>query len=182
MRILGKSAVTIVLCGLTFGACWAQVDARTRDENPQVVASATASRKSHRKATLDKADRQRVIAAALDSKQHRRGERDCSHLVHAIYQRAGFSYPYAPSDDLYAGVRGFQRVSKPQPADLVVWHGHVGIVIRPSGHAFFSFLSTGPAVDDYKSRYWRGRGEPRFYRYVKNDACPGCTLARSQGE
>ena len=95
--------------------------------------------------------------------------RDCSHLVHAIYERAGFSYPYADSNDLYDGAQGFRRVPRPQPADLIVWHGHVGIVVRPSTHKFFSFLSGGPGLDDYHSRYWRGRGEPRFYRYVKSN-------------
>ena len=90
--------------------------------------------------------------------------------MHAIYKRAGFSYHYADSEDLYDGATGFRRVLRPEPADLVVWHGHVGIVIRPSGHQFFSFLSKGPGVDDYQSRYWRSRGQPRFYRYVKHDS------------
>ena len=132
--------------------------------------------------TLTKRDRTSVIDVALHSKAARSAGRDCSHLVHVIYQRAGFPYKYADSEDLYAGVEGFQRVPRPQPADIVVWHGHVGIVIHPSHHAFFSFLSTGPQVDDYTSRYWRGRGQPRFYRYVKNDPCPGCALAPVEGE
>jgi len=134
------------------------------------------------KKTLTKEDRSSVIDVALHSKAARRDGHDCSHLVHAIYQRAGFPYKYADSEDLYAGVEGFQRVPRPQAADLVVWHGHVGIVTRPTKHAFFSFLSTGPQVDDYTSGYWQGRGQPRFYRYVKNDSCPGCTLARGNSE
>jgi cell wall-associated NlpC family hydrolase len=132
--------------------------------------------------TLTKQDRSSVIDVALHSRAVRQDGHDCSHLVHAIYQRAGFPYKYADSEDLYAGVEGFQRVPRPQPADLVVWHGHVGIVIRPTQHAFFSFLSTGPNVDDYTSRYWRSRGEPRFYRYLKGNFCDGCTLAHAQGE
>jgi len=132
--------------------------------------------------TLSKKDRSSVIDVALHSTAARHEGHDCSHLVHAIYQRAGFPYKYADSEDLYSGVEGFQRVARPQPADLVVWHGHVGIVIHPARHAFFSFLSKGANVDDYTSRYWRGRGQPRFYRYVKNDPCPGCTLARGEGE
>jgi hypothetical protein len=31
-------------------------------------------------------------------------------------------------------------------------------------------LRTGPGIDDYRSRYWKSRGEPRFYRYIKNDS------------
>ncbi|HEY6370942.1 MAG TPA: NlpC/P60 family protein [Candidatus Sulfotelmatobacter sp.] len=125
-------------------------------------------------------DRLAVIASALDSKTPRFAERDCSHLVHTIYERAGFSYAYASSDDLYDGVQGFERVAQPQTGDLVVWRGHAGIVIRPSRHVFFSFLHAGPGTDDYRSRYWRGRGEPRFYRYIKNDGCAGCALARGR--
>src|SRR5215469_8627428 len=117
--------------------------------------------------TLSKNDRSSVIAAALHSKKARHTGGDCSHLVHSIYQSAGFPYAYADSEDLYDGIKGFLRVQRPQPADLVVWHGHVGIVTRPSGHEFFSLLSTGPGIDDYRSRYWKSRGQPRFYRYIK---------------
>jgi hypothetical protein len=117
---------------------------------------------------LNSDERLAVLASALDSKIPRRKEKDCSHLVHAIYERAGFPYSYASSDDIYDGVRGFQRVSNPEAGDLVVWHGHVGIVVRPSRHVFYSFLHAGPGIDDYSNRYWRGRGEARFYRYVKN--------------
>lgn len=127
-------------------------------------------------------ERLAVVASALDSKTPRFTERDCSHLVHAIYQRAGFPYSYVDSDQLYDGVEGFQRVSKPETGDLVVWHGHVGIVIRPSRHVFFSFLHAGPGIDDYENRYWRKRGQPRFYRYVKNDRCAGCIVARERTE
>lgn len=115
-----------------------------------------------------------MIAAALDSKVRRFSGPDCSHLVNAIYERAGYPYKYASSDDLYDGVAGFQRVFHPQPGDLIVWHGHVGVMVRPSRHVFFSFMSKGPGTDDYTSEYWSSRGVPRFYRYVKNDACPSC--------
>ena len=130
------------------------------------------TRKPHnpRYHTLNKSDRSSVIAVALHSNKTRPAGRDCSHLVHSIYQRAGFPYPYADSEDLYDGAKSFQRVAHPQAADLVVWHGHVGIVIRPGQHQFFSLLSTGPGVDDYRSRYWKSRGQPRFYRYVKSDS------------
>jgi len=108
-----------------------------------------------------------VISAALDTPRHFASNPDCSHLVHAIYERAGFPYEYAPADDLYDGVDAFHRVHHPQVGDLIVWRGHVGIIVRPSRHVFFSFLSAGPGTDDYRSRYWMTRGEVRFYRYIK---------------
>jgi cell wall-associated NlpC family hydrolase len=103
-----------------------------------------------------------VIGAALDSRVHLRPKRDCSHLVHAIYDRAGFPYSYADSSDLYVGTPDFQRVAHPQPGDLVVWRGHVGIVINPSQHVFFSTMRSGPGIDAFDAPYWKGRGPVRF--------------------
>src|SRR5689334_23855139 len=93
-------------------------------------------------------------------------EQDCSHLVHDIYEMAGLHYNYAPSNDLYRGVDAFERVHAPQPGDLIVWRGHVGLVVNPSEHSFYSSLSTGPKVDTYDSPVWRRRGPARFFRYV----------------
>jgi hypothetical protein len=90
---------------------------------------------------------------------------DCSHLVHRVYLSAGFAYPYASSYELYAGNENFQRVRNPQPGDLVAWPGHVGIVLNPREHSFYSLVSTGLEAQDYAGNYWRSRGRPRFYRY-----------------
>ncbi len=195
MRNWRKTGLLVGLCGLALCVARAQEGTRAvgydRGAQPSVSsAPATAktvtdpaSRKGRGQKSaraLSSDDRLAVIASALDSKTPRFAEHDCSHLVHAIYERAGFPYAYASSDDLYDGVAGFQRVSQPQTADLVVWRGHAGIVIRPSRHVFFSFLHAGPGTDDYRSRYWVGRGEPRFYRYVKNAGCAGCTVARGR--
>lgn len=176
MSLLGNTAASILFCGLVLSGVSAQDQIQSRS------ALETRKPRAHKPKTLNKQERKTVIAAALASKHHHYGEHDCSHLVHAIYQRAGFPYPYADSNDLYDGARGFQRVAEPEQADLVVWHGHVGIVTLPSRHEFFSFLSRGPGVNDYRSRYWKGRGEPRFYRYLKDESCPGCTLARGKSE
>lgn len=108
-----------------------------------------------------------VIAAALDSRVHLHSRRDCSHLVHAIYGRAGFPYSYASSSSLYFGTNEFQRVTRAQPGDLVVWRGHVGIVVNPAQHAFFSTLRSEPGMDTYDAPYWKRRGQLRFYRYIK---------------
>lgn len=125
---------------------------------------------SHR---LTKSDRKALVAIALNEQERGEAESDCSHLVHAIYETAGFPYEYAPSDDLYAGVASFQRVKAPLPGDLVVWRGHVGMVIKPSHHTFFSSLSSGPDTDNYNSPYWKRRGQPRFYRYIKREFARG---------
>jgi len=160
MRNSSLIATGVLLCGLAWGNSWAQEVPHTRKTAGSIARHTTRS--------LNSDERLAVLASALDSKIPRLAEHDCSHLVHAIYQRAGFPYTYASSDDLYDGVDGFQRVSEPQAGDLVVWHGHVGIVVRPSRHVFFSFLHAGPGIDDYRNRYWTDRGDPRFYRYIKN--------------
>lgn len=109
-----------------------------------------------------------VLGAALDSRAHPDFESDCSHLVHGIYERAGFPYPYASSLTLYTRNESFRRVAHPQPGDLVVWPGHVGIAVNPAQRSFFSALRSGPGVDSYDSAYWRERGHPHFLRYVTN--------------
>ena len=123
--------------------------------------------RSHAPATLTQDEGLSVIEAALDSRAHGSRRIDCSHLVHAIYDEAGFSYPYASSSDLYQGTDEFRRVKHPQPGDLVVWSGHVGIVVNPVQRAFFSTLSHGPGIDTYDAEYWKDRGPVRFYRYIK---------------
>ena len=118
-----------------------------------------------------------ILGAALDSRYHSEFPSDCSHLVHELYERAGFPYEYASSSDLYAGIDEFRRVANPQPGDLAVWRGHAGIVINPAQRSFFSVLHSGPGVDSYDSSYWKQRGRPHFFRYVK--AGPGGVVSTS---
>ena len=111
-----------------------------------------------------------IVNAAWEQDQPAPGTQDCSHLVHQIYLNAGFEYPYASSFDIYAGNENFARVKTPQAGDLVVWPGHVGIIVDPRAHSFYSLVSSGLDAQDYEGAYWRSRGRPRFYRYKKGDA------------
>jgi hypothetical protein len=106
-----------------------------------------------------------IVNAALEQGQPERGAQDCSHLVHQAYLDVGFAYPYASSFELYTGNENFVRVSQPHPGDLIVWPGHVGIVVEPLEHSFYSLVSTGLELQNYQGPYWRSRGKPRFYRY-----------------
>jgi NlpC/P60 family len=108
----------------------------------------------------------KIAAAALGHDQAVRGAQDCSHLVRQIYSVAGYEYPYASSFDLYAGHGNFRRVRHAQAGDLITWPGHVGIVLDPRQHSFFSLVRSGLQAEDYLAPYWRSRGRPRFYRYV----------------
>jgi hypothetical protein len=110
-------------------------------------------------------DGRAIVDATRHQDETTPGAEDCSHLVHQTYLNAGFEYPYASSFELYAGSEHFLRVRKPQPGDLIVWPGHVGIVLDPLEHSFYSLVSTGREAQDYLGAYWRARGRPRFYRY-----------------
>ena len=116
---------------------------------------------------LDKDEGLRVIAAAMGSHIRNASGDDCSRLVHDIYERAGFPYSYVSSRELYDGASQFYRVWNPQPGDLIVWAGHVGIVVSPKDRLFFSKLtSSGQDVSSYDTPYWRRRGRIRFLRYA----------------
>ena len=107
-------------------------------------------------------------------------ELDCSHFVHELYERAGLPYTYAPSRDLYDGVSEFRRVFSPEPGDLIVWRGHVGIVTDAYEHLFFSALRSGVKIAAYDSGYWKRRGRPRFFRYTILDEISGPPLESKQ--
>ena len=111
---------------------------------------------------------------------------DCSHFVNAIYARAGLDYEYASSNEIFDGIDAFERVYRPQPGDLVVWQGHIGIVVDPDEHSFYSSVLSGFAIEDYQSRYWLSRGQPRFYRYLMDGSRqvrqPAHTRIRRKGQ
>ena len=149
MRFLAKSAL------LFFLLCLVVVPAAPAQETQHKIAAPR---------PLTRHEGSVIVRAALHSRHH---APDCSHLVHTLYERAGFPYDYAPSSDLYAGIDEFRRVANPQPGDLAVWRGHAGIVVNPSEHSFFSLLSSGPGVDSWDSPYWKQWGRPHFFRYLK---------------
>ncbi|MBZ5493432.1 MAG: CHAP domain-containing protein [Acidobacteriia bacterium] len=107
-----------------------------------------------------------LAAFALQSERRiRHPKPDCSHLVHLLYSRAGLIYPYQDSRVLYRGVSDFERVKMPQPGDLAVWLGHVGIVLSPQEKTFLSSVRSGIITESWTAPHWVRRGRPRFYRY-----------------
>ena len=75
---------------------------------------------------------------------------DCSHFVWMVLKEAGYSVAYRPSDALAGWV---QRTSTPQPGDLVLFRGHVGI-----------FVGNGMMVDQGSS----GGAHLREIKYYDN--------------
>jgi hypothetical protein len=111
-----------------------------------------------------------ILDAAWRHRADVRRKPDCSHLVHQVYTAAGFHYPYAQSDALYSGASPFRVVSSPQPGDLIVWRGHVGLVVDPKERTFYSSQRTGLLTASYTSSYWKGRGKAKFLRYDKSQS------------
>jgi hypothetical protein len=92
-------------------------------------------------------------------------EMDCSHFVQYLYEQAGLYYDYAPSRVLYGGMEPFKRVRYPEAGDVIVWRGHVGVVVDPEEGTFLSAVDSGVKTQSYKSGYWKRRGQPHFLRY-----------------
>ena len=173
-----RNGVFLVLVLGTVAAATAQ---QTRDASakPHPSSSRDASQPAQplTSATLTGEEGLAVLGAALKSHPRPGLKSDCSHLVHAIYERAGFPYTYASSTDLYRGIAEFRRVFRPQPGDLVVWPGHVGVAVNPARSSFFSALRSGQGIESYDSAYWKERGRPHFFRYVKK--APATVLVAS---
>ncbi|HWG51007.1 MAG TPA: NlpC/P60 family protein [Candidatus Acidoferrales bacterium] len=133
---------------------------------PGVVArSAPVSPVDDQSSLLSVEQGEALVQFALTSGAHLRRKPDCSHLVHLVYSRAGLKYAYQPSRTLYRGAPDFERVKKPQPGDLIVWRGHVGIVVSPTEKTFFSSVRSGIITESWIADQWLARGRPRFYRY-----------------
>jgi len=126
---------------------------------------------------IARAEGRKILATIPTVDAESESETDCSHLVHDVYEQAGFPFDYVSSRELYIGSTNFTRVRAPQAGDLVVWRGHVGIVIDPKEHSFFSSVRSGLDTQFYDSPYWRSRGIARFFRYMTEKPLPsGRTL------
>lgn len=147
---------------VALGLAWACLIGASAGEAQQAASSQEAEASSR---LLTAAEGRAVVNAAWALDVPARGTVDCSHIVHQIYANAGLDYPYASSFEIYAGDENFTRVRNPQSGDLVVWPGHVGIVVDPLQHSFYSLVRTGWEAQDYQGLYWKSRGKPRFYRY-----------------
>ena len=132
-----------------------------------LLANISSAQEGPSRVRLMNADEGQILVKAASEQKGNVGRKpDCSHLVHQIYELAGFPYPYASSYDLYDGIDSFRRVFTARSGDLVVWRGHVGIVTDAVEHAFYSSVSKGFRTEYYDAPYWRAQGRPRFYRYV----------------
>jgi cell wall-associated NlpC family hydrolase len=104
---------------------------------------------------------------------------DCSHFVYQVLngarQRvAEASKAPAPQIVDYRSTSTieasglFVAVSITQATDLVMWDGHVGIVLDPANGVFIGAQnSTGVAESNYLTGYWKERGVQKFLRFFQ---------------
>jgi NlpC/P60 family len=149
---------------------------------PGPVAKAQADDDSGNSVLVSADQGQALADFALRSGRRIRPKPDCSHLVHLLYARAGLIYAYEDSRVLYRGVNDFERVKTPQPGDLIVWLGHVGIVLSPEENTFVSSVHSGILTESWTAAHWVHRGRPRFYRYRIGPAADMSLLAAIMGD
>jgi hypothetical protein len=182
MRSKGRDAACLTLL-LAVSSCLLNAQARSSSPKPHPKPQTPSRKASSPPPKLPSAQLVNpeqglaILGAALATKHPGRAGADCSHLVHAIYEKAGFPYTYVPSGDLFVGTDEFRRVAEPQAGDLVVWLGHAGIVVNPREHTFYSALRSGLLVQEYDSPYWKRRGRPHFLRYVREQGVPLLTAS-----
>jgi hypothetical protein len=104
-------------------------------------------------------------------------EMDCSHFVQYLYEQAGLYYEYAPSRALYIGMEPFKRVRYPEAGDVIVWQGHMGVVVDPGEGTFLSAVRSGVKTYSYRSGYWKRRGRPHFLRFRGVDGLSAQAIA-----
>jgi cell wall-associated NlpC family hydrolase len=164
-----RRSITPAACILAIGllaAC--SHPKRARVDGPT---GATPSLDTEAPTLLKQQDGSMIAETALALPRARRRGVDCSHLVQEIYNRAGFTYRYATSYELFQGsAPNFVRVSQAQAGDLIAWPGHVGVIIDPGQRTFYSALRSGPGIAHYDRPYWRRRGQPRLYRYLQSNS------------
>jgi cell wall-associated NlpC family hydrolase len=173
IRTLKKAAqfvlcISMIVCGTAMRSA-AQESASQETTQPLVIqpsgsASATTRTDTFDLRQLDSVDPKSFLL--FMGTQIHETELDCSHFVQFLYEQAGLYYDYMPSRILYTGIKEFKRVSHPKAGDLVVWKGHVGIVVDPKQKTFLSSLRSGVKESSYESNYWKRRGRPRFLRYA----------------
>jgi cell wall-associated NlpC family hydrolase len=103
---------------------------------------------------------------------------DCSHFVYQVFNGARQRVASAAnmpepqimeyrSTSTIEASNVFIAVNTPQPTDLVMWDGHVGIVIDPTAGTFIGAqTSTGVAESNYLTGFWKNKGVKKFLRFA----------------
>ena len=101
---------------------------------------------------------------------------DCSHFVYQVFNAARAKTAPKDSSPQVLHYRNtstiessglFIAVEMPKPGDLILWGGHVGIVVDAKTGTFIGAqTSTGEATAYYNSGYWATKAGKHFLRFV----------------
>lgn len=90
---------------------------------------------------------------------------DCSHFVWEVIKAAGHSgAPYISTSQI-PGSGYYSQVDMPQVGDIVLWDGHMGIIVDTTQGKFIGAQSRGVEEASYTSGYW-GNRHHRYFRYT----------------
>jgi cell wall-associated NlpC family hydrolase len=90
---------------------------------------------------------------------------DCSHFVWEVIKAAGHQGAHYHSTSDVARSADYSAVDMPAAGDIVLFDGHMGIVVDPGAGLFMGAQSHGVDEASYTSGYW-GKQRHSFYRYV----------------
>ncbi|MGZ3711694.1 MAG: NlpC/P60 family protein, partial [Bdellovibrionota bacterium] len=136
MKLMGLALIAILISGCATGTR----HSRLPDTLP--LSPPFRSDDSGTCSALESSDRLFILQVAdpvnYPSTRYRKGpnlrlstkvETDCSHFVHEVYKQAGLPYAFRPTEGL-VGAPEFEKVpdSEARAGDLLVMHGHVGIL------------------------------------------------------
>lgn len=92
---------------------------------------------------------------------------DCSAFTqHVMKRAAGLDIPRTSAEQKNAGT-GVDK-SQAQAGDLVVWKGHVGLVIDSNKNMIDAGSNNVPKIRSYETDYWRSRGDYVIRRVLSN--------------
>ncbi|MGL4422189.1 MAG: C40 family peptidase [Gemmataceae bacterium] len=91
---------------------------------------------------------------------------DCSHFVWQVYKATVDPLMAYQTTSAMKSDPKFTTVTTPEKGDIVLWDGHVGIVVDPTMGTFIGAQSsTGVAESNYKTNlYWSVRPNRIFRR------------------
>jgi cell wall-associated NlpC family hydrolase len=92
---------------------------------------------------------------------------DCSHFVWEVLKAAGHpGAPYTATGGVAGSAVYSPASAPPQAGDIILFDGHMGIVVDPTAETFVGAQSKGVESASYaKGSYW-GNRQHSFYRYV----------------
>ena len=91
---------------------------------------------------------------------------DCSGFTKHVMDRCGVKIPAGSAYQKDAGV-GVDK-SQAQAGDLVVWKGHVGLVVDSNKNMIDAGSGSVPKIRSYETDYWRSRGDYVIRRVLSN--------------